>query len=424
MGMTMAEKILARAAGRERVAPGEFVTAELDLVMANDAMFSAACRSLTDIGRARVFDPGKIVVVIDHWAPAMTAQNAENHGRIRQYVKQLGIAHFYDAGMGIEHNLVPEKGHALPGQLIVGSDSHTTTYGALGAASTGVGSTEIAYAMNKGQLWFQVPETIRFMLDGALPRGVTPKDLMLALMGRHGARAAQYKAIEFAGPVADALSIDGRLTMSNIGVEMGAKFAFFAADEKTVEYLRGRTDEPVQPFGPDAGAVYAAEHRIDCSVIEPQVALPHQPDNVKPISALGEIPIQQAFIGSCTNARTEDLARAAAILKGRKVAPGTRLIVIPGSHEVMVNAMGNGSLIALVEAGAMLGTPGCGPCGGGSTGVLGPGENGIASTNRNFKGRMGSTESFNYLASPETVAASAIEGRIADPRKYIPAEDQ
>jgi 3-isopropylmalate/(R)-2-methylmalate dehydratase large subunit len=315
--------------------------------------------------------------------------------------------------------VVVEKGHALPGQLIVGSDSHTTTYGALGAASTGIGATEGAYAMCKGQLWFQVPDTIRFELHGTLARGVTPKDLMLSIMGKYSTRCAQYKAIEFAGPGADALPVEGRLTMSNIGVEMGAKFALFAADAKTLDYLRPRTSAPLQTFGPDADANYATRYTIDCAAIEPQIALPHKPDNVKPISEVGEIAIQQAFIGSCTNARVGDLERAAAILKGRKVAPGTRLLVIPGSHEIMIDATRNGSLGILMEAGAMIATPGCGPCGGGSTGVLGPGESGIASTNRNFKGRMGSTESFNYLASPETVAASAIEGRIADPRKYM-----
>lgn len=419
MGMTMAEKILAGAAGREGVATGEFVIADIDVIMANDGMFPAAYKALADIGLNRVFDPDRIVIFIDHWTPATNPLVAEIHKRIRENVKQLGIRHFYDVGAGIEHTVMPEKGHALPGRLIVGSDSHTTTYGALGAASTGVGSTELAYAMAKGELWFQVPETVKFVLDGALPHGVTSKDLMLAILGEHGTKVGQYKAIEFTGPVADSLSVDGRMTMSNMGVEMGAKFAFFAADQKTLDYLRPRTDATVEAFGPDGDAAYAAEFRVDCSAIEPQVALPHDPGNVKPISELGDIPVQQAFIGSCTNARTEDLDRAAAILKGRQVALGTRLPVIPGSHEVLVNVTRNGSLEALLEAGATVATPGCGPCGGGANGVLGPGENGIACTNRNFKGRMGSTESFNYLASPETVAASAIEGRITDPRKFM-----
>lgn len=420
LGMTMAEKILSRASGRSRVSPGEFLFAHLDLVMTNDAQFPGSYKALADIGLKRVFDPEKIVVVNDHWAPAMTAFVAETHKLIRQYVAELGIKHFYDVGVGIEHNVVPEKGHALPGELIVGADSHTTTYGALGTAAAGIGLTEIAFAMYTGKLWFQVPPTIKFVLEGVVAPGVTPKDLMLALLGRFGTKISQYKAVEFAGPVADAMSIAGRLTMSNISAEMGAKFGFFAADKKTVEYLRPRTSRPIMEFGPDRDASYEAVHHVDCSRIEPQVALPHKPDNVRPVSELSDVIIQQAFIGSCTNARVEDLERVAAIMKGRKVAPGTRLLVIPASQEIMTEAMRNGSLGILVEAGAMIATPGCGPCAGGSTGVLGPGENGIASTNRNFKGRMGSPESFVYLASPETVAASAITGRITDPRKYMP----
>ncbi len=420
-GMTMAEKILARASGRESVRPGEFVTAKVDLAMANDAQFPQACKALEDIGLKRVFDPGKVVVIIDHWVPANTPMVAEMHRGIRAKVKELGLRHFYDAGVGIEHKVIPEKGHALPGELIVGSDSHSTTYGALGAASTGIGLTELAYVMYTGKLWFQVPPSIRFNLAGKLGHGVAPKDLMLALLGKYTTQAGQYKSVEFAGPVADAMSMEGRLTLANISSEMGAKFALFAADATTLEYLRTRTDKPVQAFGPDPDAQYEAVHTIDCSKIEPQVAAPHKPDNVKNVSEFGSVRVDQAFIGSCTNAHAEDLERAAAIMKGRKVAAGTRFLVIPASHEVMVEAMKNGSLAVLVEAGAMVGTPGCGPCAGGSTGVLGPGETGIASTNRNFKGRGGSAESFLYLASPETVAASAIEGRIADPRKYMPA---
>ncbi|MEO8202555.1 MAG: 3-isopropylmalate dehydratase large subunit [Betaproteobacteria bacterium] len=419
--MTMAEKILARASGRESVRPGEFVTAKVDLAMANDAQFPQACKALEDIGLKRVFDPGKVVVIIDHWVPANTPMVAEMHRGIRAKVKELGLRHFYDAGVGIEHKVIPEKGHALPGELIVGSDSHSTTYGALGAASTGIGLTELAYVMYTGKLWFQVPPSIRFNLAGKLGHGVAPKDLMLALLGKYTTQAGQYKSVEFAGPVADAMSMEGRLTLANISSEMGAKFALFAADATTLEYLRTRTDKPVQAFGPDPDAQYEAVHTIDCSKIEPQVAAPHKPDNVKNVSEFASVRVDQAFIGSCTNAHAEDLERAAAIMKGRKVAAGTRFLVIPASHEVMVEAMKNGSLAVLVEAGAMVGTPGCGPCAGGSTGVLGPGETGIASTNRNFKGRGGSAESFLYLASPETVAASAIEGRIADPRKYMPA---
>jgi 3-isopropylmalate/(R)-2-methylmalate dehydratase large subunit len=419
MGMTMAEKILASHSGRTSVSPGEYVTAEIDVMMGNDITFPAACRNLTDIGLTRFADADKVVVCIDHRIPAMTAADAESHKVIRDYVAQFGVKHFYDAGVGIEHTVLPEKGHALPGQLIIGADSHTTTYGALGAAATGMGASELAYSMYKGSNWFQVPGSINFVLDGELSAGVTSKDVMMALLGQHSADKAQYMSIEFSGSGAAALSVDARMTMSNTGVEMGAKFAMFAADEKTLEYLSTRTDAKIETFGPDADAVYLETHHIDCTSLEPQVAFPHNPDNVRPISEVGEVPVQQAFIGSCTNSRTEDLERAAAILKGRKVAPGTRLLVIPSSQEVMMNVTKSGVLNDLVQAGAMVAPPGCGPCGGGSTGVLGAGENGIASTNRNFKGRMGSPDAFNYLASPETVAASAIEGKIADPRKYL-----
>ncbi len=421
-GMTMAEKILARASGRERVRPGEFVTAAIDLAMANDAQFPQAVKALEDVGLKRVFDPGKVVVIIDHWVPANTPIVAEMHRGIRANVQELGIEHFYDAGVGIEHKVIPEKGHALPGELIVGSDSHSTTYGALGAAAAGIGLTELAYVMYTGKLWFQVPPTVRFELKGRLGHGVAPKDLMLALLGKYTTQAGQYKSVEFGGPVAEAMTMEGRLTLANISAEMGAKFAMFAADATTLEYLRTRTDRPVQAFGPDVDAQYEAVHEIDCSRIEPQVAAPHKPDQVKNVSEFASVRVDQAFIGSCTNAHAGDLERAARIMKGRKVAKGTRFLVIPASHDVLVEAMKNGSLAVLVESGAMVGTPGCGPCAGGSTGVLGPGETGIASTNRNFKGRGGSPDSFLYLASPETVAASAIEGRIADPRKYLPAE--
>ncbi len=419
MGMTMAEKILARASGKESVRPGEFVTAEVDIMMGNDITFRQAIENLLEAGLKEVTDPDRVVVVLDHLVPAQNAQQAESQNLVRGYVKDFGIRNFYDVGCGIEHTVLPEKGHALPGRLIVGGDSHTTTYGALGAAGTGLGYTELAYAMYKGSLWFRVPETIKFQLDGDLTPGVSSKDAMLALLAEHGTEKAQYKAIEFTGSTARAMSVQARMTMSNIGVEMGAKFAFFAADEKTLDYLRPRTDQPLATFGPDADAEYAETHRLDCAKLEPQVALPHSPGNVKPISEVGEIPVQQAFIGSCTNARSEDLELAAAVLKGRKVAEGTRLLVTPGSHEAMVEATRSGALSILIEAGAMIAPPGCGPCGGSSPGVLGPGENGIACTNRNFKGRMGSTESFNHLGSPQTVAASAIEGKIADPRKYL-----
>jgi 3-isopropylmalate/(R)-2-methylmalate dehydratase large subunit len=387
--------------------------------MGHDLSFFSAYETMIQNGYRRVWDSEKIVVVIDHAVPAPNIRYAEVHRRMREYVQAQGIKNFYDAGVGICHQLVPEKGHALPGSLIVGGDSHTTTYGALGAASCGIGSSELAYVMVKGSLWFRVPETIRFVLTGKLPRGTSAKDIILRVAGKYTAEVAQYKAVEFTGPTAKDLSLSQRMTISNMGVEIGAKFAFFEADEKTIAYLKERVTQPVKPFGPDPDASYGAVYEMELSSLEPQVAFPHNVDQVRSVSAVEEIPVQQAFIGSCTNARGEDLEAAAAILKGRKVHPGTRLLVIPASREIAIQMAKSGVIQTILEAGAMMGPPGCGPCGGGHLGILAPGETAISSTNRNFKGRMGSPESFVYLASPETVAASAIAGKIADPRKFL-----
>ena len=419
MGMTMAEKVLARASGRDGVQPGEFVTAKIDILMGHDLSFFTGYETMIQNGYHKVWDPEKIVVVIDHAVPAPNIRYAETHRRMREYVQTQGIKNFYDAGVGICHQLVPEKGHALPGSLIVGGDSHTTTYGALGAASCGIGSSELAYVMVKGSLWFRVPETIRFVLTGKMDRGTSAKDIILRIAGKYTAEVAQYKAVEFTGPTAKDLSLSQRMTISNMGVEIGAKFAFFEADEKTIAYLKERATQPVKPFGPDPEASYGAVYEMDLSSLEPQVAFPHNVDQVQSVSAVGEIPVQQAFIGSCTNARGEDLAAAAAILKGRKVHPGTRLLVIPASREISIQMAQSGVMQTFLEAGALLGPPGCGPCAGVHFGILAPGETAISSTNRNFKGRMGSPESFVYLASPETVAASALAGKIADPRKFL-----
>jgi len=366
-----------------------------------------------------VWNPGKIVVIIDHLVPAMNVRAARAHQQTREWVKKQNIKKFYDCGAGICHQLMPEEGHALPGSLIVGGDSHTTTYGALGTASCGIGISELAWSMAKGSLWFMVPETIRFDLTGKLPPGVSAKDIILKIAGDYTAEVAQYKAVEFAGPAAKALSMDGRMTISNMGVEIGAKFAFFEADEKTIAFLKERSIEKVEFFGPDPDAVYENIYQVDVSNLEPQIACPHNVDNVKSVAKIGEVIVNQAFLGSCTNARMEDLERAAAILKGKQVHPETRLIVMPASRKIYQKAAAAGLLQIFLDAGAMLGTTGCGPCGGSHLGILAPGETAISSTNRNFKGRMGSPESFIYLGSPETVAASAIEGKIADPRKYL-----
>jgi 3-isopropylmalate/(R)-2-methylmalate dehydratase large subunit len=419
MGLTMVEKILARASQRDTVSPNDFVTADLDVVMGHDLSFYAAYRAMTNNGFEYVWDPEKIVVIIDHFVPAMNVRSARVHQQIREWVKKQNIKNFYDCGVGICHQVLPEAGHALPGRLIVAGDSHTTTYGAFGAASCGIGVSDLAWSMAKGSLWFMVPETIRFNLTGKLAQGVSAKDIVLKIAGDYTAEVAQYKAIEFSGPAAKALSMDGRMTISNMGVEIGAKFAFFEVDEKTIEFLNRRGSEKVEFFGPDPDATFANTYQVDVSNLEPQIACPHNVDNVKPVSEIGEVYVNQAFLGSCTNARMEDLERAAAILKGKRVHPETRLIVIPASRKIYQKAADSGLLQIFLDAGAMLGTTGCGPCGGSHLGILAPGETAISTTNRNFKGRMGSPESFVYLGSPETIAASAIEGKIADPRRYL-----
>ena len=416
MGMTLAEKILARAAGLETVSAGEFVVAEIDLAMTHDIFAARIFDTLEEVGVDRVFDPDKVVVVIDHLVPAPSAEAAEIHQRIRRHVARQGISAFYDAGEGICHQLLPERGHVRPGMLIVGSDSHTTTYGALGAGGTGIGTSDMIYALATGRLWFRVPETLRFELSGDLQPWVSWKDVILYLAGRFGADFAQYKAMEFGGPAAESSDMASRLTVANMAVEMGAKFGMFAADWVTVAYLEERGVEDVAPFVPDSDAVYEAIHEIDLSELAPQVSLPHEVDKVRPVEEVEGLAIQQAFIGSCTNGRIEDLRAAASVLRGRRVAPGVRLLVVPASHRVLEEAVESGILTSLIDAGASVLAPGCGPCFGGHGGLLGPGERCIGTHNRNFPGRMGSPSAEIFLASPETVAASAVAGAIADPR--------
>lgn len=413
MPMTLAEKILARAAGRDSVKAGEFVVAEVDLALVHDIFAARVFDTLLKVGFEKVWDPDKVAVVVDHMVPAPTAEAAAVHHRIRDHVKRLGIGTFYDSGEGICHQLLPEQGHVRPGMLIVGTDSHTTTYGALAAAGTGIGTSEMVYAMATGRLWFRVPETLRYEFSGALQPGVSWKDVILHLAGTFGSDGAQYRSMEFGGPGVATADVSSRLTVSNMAVEMGAKFGLFAADEVTAEYL-GEADTS---WAPDPGATYGAVHPIDLSSLPPQVALPHDVGNVTAVSnAVGTV-IHQAFIGSCTNGRIEDLRAAAAVLAGHHVAPGVRLVVAPASRSVLLKAIEEGVANTLVQAGASILAPGCGPCFGGHGGLLGPGERCIGTHNRNFIGRMGSAEAEIYLASPETVAASAIAGTIADPRE-------
>ena len=416
MGMTMAEKILARASGKKEVKAGEYVTAEIDVIMAHDG-FANISSELEKAGVTEVADPERIVVLMDHQVPPGSLVGAEKYKQIRKAVKQYKIKYWYDWNTGICHQIMAEKGHVLPGTLIIGSDSHTTTYGAFGAASTGMGMSDATYAVAIGRQWFRVPETIKFMLNGTLTRRVMSKDVLLYLAGKYTAEVAQYKAVEFAGPAAKQMSVASRMTMSNMGVEIGAKFAFFEADEKTLEFLKGRTNKPVSQFGPDPGAVYEKVYEVDLTGLEPQVAFPHTVDRVRPISEVGDVRIDQAYLGSCTNARLEDLQAAAELLKGRRIHPEVRLIVTPASMEVYREAMHQGLFDIFIDAGAIIQNPTCGACQGVHTGLLARGERCISSTNRNFKGRMGSPDSEVYLASPVTVAASALAGRIADARR-------
>lgn len=415
MGLTMAEKILARAAGRGSVTAGEFVVATPDLAMVHDIFATAVFALLRSTGFRSVWDRTRVVAVIDHLSPPPSAAVARVHQQMRRDVAEFGLVHFYDCGAGICHQLLAERGHAVPGRLVIGTDSHTTTAGALGAGGTGIGTTEMAYVLATGQLWFRVPESIRIVLRGTLQDVLSGKDVVLHLAGRIGADGAQYRALEFAGPGLDQLSVDARLTVANMAVELGAKFGLFPSDARTREYLdaHGLAGDA---FGPDPGARYTQTLELELTSLEPQVALPHQVDRVCPVSAIADVPVDQAFIGSCTNGRLEDLQIAAEYLAGRHVHPRTRLIVAPASRAVERDAMASGVLRILLDAGAMVLPPGCGPCFGGHQGLLAAGERCIGTHNRNFSGRMGSPEAEIYLASPATVAASALYGRITDPR--------
>jgi len=416
MGMTIVEKILASHAGLDRVVPGQLVEARVDRVLANDITAPIAIREFRQAGAERVFDPQRIILVPDHFAPNKDIASAEQCKLVREFAREQQLEHYFEVGrMGIEHALLPEQGLVLPGEIIIGADSHTCTHGALNAFATGVGSTDVAAAMIAGELWFKVPETMKFVFSGQLRPWVSGKDLILYIIGDIGVDGALYRAMEFGGDVIDRLSMDGRLTMANMGVEAGGKCGIFATDAVTEAYLKGRATQPWSPVAADADAGYCCVKHYRCEDIEPQVAFPHSPDNTRPISAVGTVPIHQAVIGSCTNGRIEDLRAAAAILKGRKTAPGVRLIIFPATQAIYLQALREGLLETFIEAEAVVSTPTCGPCLGGHMGILARGETAIATTNRNFVGRMGHPESFVYLANPAVTAASAVLGRIGSP---------
>ena len=417
--MTLAEKILAAHTDKKKVTSGEFISVRVDLILANDITAPIAIREFRRIGVKRVFDPKKIVMVPDHFVPNKDIASAEQAKLMREFAREQGLIYFEVGQMGIEHVLLPEQGLVLPGDVVIGADSHTCTYGALGAFATGMGSTDIASAMATGDIWMKVPPTIKLIYYGSLPKWVGGKDLILYTIGNIGVDGALYAAIEFAGEAIDALSMDGRFTMANMAVEAGAKAGIFRVDDKTLAYIKSRAKRPYKVYEPDNDAEYSQVIEYDVSSLEPQVALPHSPANTKPVSGVGDIEIDQAVIGSCTNGRLEDLRVAAQILKGRKVHPRVRCIIIPGSQQVYLDALSEGLIEVFIRAGAVVSTPTCGPCLGGHMGVLADGERCISTTNRNFVGRMGSPKSEVCLSSPAVAAASAIMGRITSPGEVL-----
>jgi len=417
MGMTLAEAILSRKAGRP-VKPGEIVLVDLDFMMGQDGTSPLAIKVFREMGGTKVFDPSKIALVIDHSSPSPNHGVSQLHDMMRKFARETGVI-LYDIGEGVCHQLLPERGHVVPGDVVIGADSHTCTYGALGAFATGVGSTDLAAAMISGKTWFRVPETIKITLNGNLPKGVFAKDIFLEIARLLTADGATYKALEYHGNTISQLSMDARFTIANMAIEVGAKVGLFVPDEISIEYARKHSSRNFEPVFPEKDAVYENEIEVKVDSLGPRVAAPHTVDNVKPIEELEGVPVQQAFIGTCTNGRLEDLEIAARILSGKKVHPDTRLIVAPASKMVLKEAIKRGIVETLLDAGAVFVTPGCGACVGTHNGVPADGENVISTANRNFKGRMGNPNAFIYLASPATVAASAIEGRITDPRKYL-----
>jgi 3-isopropylmalate/(R)-2-methylmalate dehydratase large subunit len=420
LSSTITEKILAKHCGREYVKPGELINAEIDLIMCHDVTTTPAIEILAKNGIDRVFNPDKIVIMPDHFIPNKDIKSAELVRKIRSWAKEQSINNFYDVGKhGICHALLPEQGYVRPGMTIICGDSHTTTHGALGAFSTGIGSTDLAAALATGMLWFKVPETILFKIEGDLPKGVYSKDIILYIITKIGVDGALYKAMEFTGKVINDLSVEARMTICNMAIEAGGKSGIINPDEKTIDYIKEKTNEELEIITSDEDAHYEKIIEIDVTDLEPIVSLPHLPSNGEKISNIKNIKIDQAYLGSCTNGRIEDLRIAASILKGRKIANGARMIVVPATTEIWKQANKEGLIDIFMEAGAAVSTPTCGACLGGHMGVLAEGERCISSTNRNFVGRMGSPKSEVYLASPATVAASAIEGKIADPRKYL-----
>lgn len=417
LGKTIAEKILSNKSGQD-VKANDIVVAKLDFIMGQDGTSPLAIKAFEEMQASNVFDPQRIAMVIDHSAPSPLEGVSQLHQQMRAFANRQGI-HFYDIGDGVCHQLMPEQGHVVPGNLVIGADSHTCTYGAINVFSTGVGSTDLAAGLISGQLWFKVPETIKFVLNGKLPAGVFAKDLILYLIGDVTADGVTYMAAEYGGEAIAELSVEARFTISNMAIEMGAKCGLMEADDKTVAWVKEHSQKPFETVKADSDAVYKQVRTYDVSSLEPQIAKPHTVDNVVPLKEVAGTPIQQGVIGTCTNGRIEDLRIAADILKGRKIPKDVRLVVAPASRQVMLRALREGLIETFVESGAAVVTPGCGPCVGTHNGVPSDGENVISTANRNFKGRMGNNKAFVYLGSPATVAASVLRGKITDPREFL-----
>ncbi|MGB9813908.1 MAG: 3-isopropylmalate dehydratase large subunit [Thermovenabulum sp.] len=414
------EKILAKHAGKDKVKAGEIVTCKVDLAEVND-LYLQVVESFNEMGGKKVWDPEKVVFVFDHYAPAPTIKSASNHKAMREFIWKHGIKHLFDINTGVCHQVMPEAGLVYPGMLLVATDSHTTTHGAFGAFGTGVGATDLACILISGELWFRVPEVIKIEINGKLKPGVLPKDVILHILGKLGTEAAVYKAIEFTGDTVKNMNISGRMVLCNMSVEMGAKTSYIQPDEITLNYLksRGVDIEKLEVPETDPNYEYSEIYNFDVSDLSPQVAIPHSVDNVVPVEAVKGTRVDQVFIGSCTGGRLEDIEWAYNILKGKKINERTRLVIIPASRDVFLEAIRLGYVEALIDAGATFSAPGCGPCLGAHQGVIAPGEVCVTTSNRNFPGRMGSTEGEIYLASPATAAACALVGKIVNPEEYI-----
>ncbi len=416
MGMTISQKILAAHADRKHVEAGELINCKLDLVLGNDVTAPVAIAEFDKLGLTKVFDQGRVVLVPDHFTPAKDIKSAEQAKIMREFARHYGIKNYFEIGqMGIEHCLLPEQGLVGPGDLVIGADSHTCTYGALGAFATGVGSTDMAAGMATGEAWFKVPESIKFIYYGKTPRWVGGKDFILHAIGDIGVDGARYMSMEFTGEAITNLSIDNRFSMANMAIEAGGKNGIIAPDDITLAYVKDRAQRPYKIYQSDEDAEYAQVIEYDVSKMEPVVAFPHLPENTRPISKAGTVLLDQVVIGSCTNGRIEDLEIAASILKGHKVHPEIRAIIFPGTQNIYMEALRRGYIETFVEAGAVVSTPTCGPCLGGHMGILAKGERALATTNRNFVGRMGHPESEVYLCNPAVAAASAIKGKITAP---------